>query len=151
MTIKLDKTQDDVADVFPPENGAHFYWKGFYFDVNGELVKHPDLFDEKAAAKLARLTALETANAAAKEARRKALEAAGQNPDELPEDDETANEKDEKIDLKAWLRGKERIIFPHVQKAIQDQYGANPTSKKQAVEFLVGELNLVSPEDVNVL
>src|SRR4051794_26621811 len=104
MTIKLDKTRDDACDVFPPEHGAHFFQAGFYFTIDGELVTHPELFDEKAAAKLKRMQALEEANAKMKEVRRKTLEEAGVDPDTADEDDEDKAEGDDKIDLKAWLR-----------------------------------------------
>jgi hypothetical protein len=154
MALKLDKTRDDCCDVFPPENGAHFYQRGFYFDQNGDVVRHPDLFDEKAAARLKRLEALDKANEAAKDARRKALEEAGEDPDAANdnEDDDAANDNEtQKVDLRAWLTGRSKLIFPLVQAAIRDQHGVNATSKKQAIEFLVGELGMVAPEDVRVI
>jgi hypothetical protein len=157
MSIKLDKTRDDCCDVFPPENGAHFYMQnGFYFDQNGDVVREHrrhvvKFLDEKNATRLKRLEALDKANEAAKDAKRKALEEAGVDPDShRPRTTSEANDNEKKVDLKAWLRGKQKIIFPLVQAAIQDQHGVNATSKKQAVDFLVGELGLVEATEVRV-
>jgi hypothetical protein len=150
---KLDKSKD-YGDVFPPENGAHYMQGSFYYDQHGDIVTHPALFDEAAAVKLKRLESLEKANEAAADARRKALEADGLSAAEIDaaqdESDKDADKgADKKLDLRAWLRG-EKMIFPHVQKAIQDQHGYNAINKRQAVEFLVGELGLVDPSDVKV-
>jgi hypothetical protein len=149
---KLDKSKD-YGDVFPPENGAHYMQGSFYYDQHGDIVTHSALFDEAAALKLKRLESLEKANEAAAEARRKALEADGLSAEEIDaaqeESDKDEGEGEKKLDLKAWLRG-EKMIFPHVQKAIQDQHGYNAINKKQAVEFLVGELGLVDPAQVRV-
>lgn len=149
--LKLNKDREH-AIVFPPENGAHFMQGDFYFDQDGELVTHPDLFSPQAEKKAKRLAALEIANAAAKDARRKSLEAEGIDPDTVPEtdDDEEIAEEKKKLDLKAWLRGEAKAIFPLVQAAIKEQHGFNAVSRNAAKEFLVGELGLVAPEAVRV-
>lgn len=157
MSIKLDKSRD-YSPVFPPLGDAHHMQNGFYFDVDGEIVtgEHREeggnvvkFLDEKNATRLKRLTSLDIANKAAKEAKRKALEEAGVDPDSIPEDEEEAT-TEEKVDLKAWLLGKVKIIFPTVQAAIKAEHNYAATSKKSAVDFLVGELGLVEANQVRV-
>src|SRR5208337_3418242 len=84
--IKLDKDKLH-GTVNPPIFGAHFVQgeppHEFYFDHNGELITHPNVFSPEHVEKLKKIHLRRQADKAANEARKKFMAQSGMTEEDL--------------------------------------------------------------------
>ena len=121
-----------------PHAGVHFYQDGLPIDAQGFLVaNHPDLQgDGKQATKL-REIAERKLRKGIKQAKRDEVSETDA-PVEVDEDDGEIDD-DQPVNLEAWARGEQRVVWGEVTQAIARRFSRRVASKKDAIEFLVAE------------
>ena len=138
--VKLDKGKP-FATVCPPENGAHFFQDGFYFDHHGVLA--PDMLDGEANERLRKLENRKLADAAANEARRKFMEQSGLSAADLEGEDalttvmQAATTDTAGVDLVGWARGAKQYPFFAVRKAAKDQYAYAGDTRDAIITWMI--------------
>jgi hypothetical protein len=149
--VKLDRSKP-VSTVVPPENGAHFFQDGFYFDHHGNLA--PEMLDADARERLRKLENRKKADAAANEAKKKFMEQHGLSAADLEGEDAVNNVMQTiaaggtgAIDLVAWAKGEKDYIFGAVRKAVKEQYSYVGDNRAAIINWMI-ENKKISESDV---
>ena len=149
--ITLDRTKP-FSTVHPPENDAHFFQSGIYFNAAGEVVEA--LLTDESRKIIGKRKAEDAARAAADEAYRSAMEGEGDtNPPPLNVkigEEAKPPAAPEDVDLKQWLLGQKSYGFFSIRKAVTDTYNRSFQNKDDIIKFLTEEEMLVPAEAVRV-
>ena len=144
--VRMDKSREysTVHGERPPDDphaGIHFYQDGLPFDAHGILVAdHPELQgDSKQATKLRELVERKMKKAS------KVAAVEEKSPNALADDDEPEDDQEPEVDetepvnLEAWARGEQKVIWNEVSQAIARRFSRRVGGKKDALEFLIEE------------
>ena len=147
--ITLNRSKP-FSTVHPPENDAHFFQNGIYFDAAGDIVEA--LLTDEGRKIIAKRKAEDAARAAADEAYRHAMESDGDTqPPPLAVkigDDANPPPATKGVNLKKWLLGEERHLFTDVRKAVMDTYNRSFQNKDDIVKFLTEDEKIVPADAV---
>ncbi len=147
--IKLDKSKPHAV-VVPPENGAHFFQDGFYFDHHGVLA--PGMLDAAAEERLRKLENRKKADAAANEARKKFMEQSGLSAADLEGEDalttvmQAATVDTIGVDLVGWAKGDKQYPFFAVRKAAKDQYAYAGDTRDSILTWMIDNKKIVEQD-----
>jgi hypothetical protein len=151
----LDRTKH-FGTVNPPENGAHFWQNGFYYDNDGHLCEH--MMDDAARMKKRGIDADAAAARAAIAARNEYLRSQGVatpesqappaevvQPPELPDD---SNIPPTEIDFRGWLLGTKTYNWMTVRSAVRTIYKRDCVNIDALRDFLVDEVGHAKPDEI---
>jgi len=155
---ELDRTKP-FGTVIPPENNAHFWQAGFYYNVEGKLIH--EMMDDTARAKLRSVEADAQAARAAIAARNEYLRSQGvltpetQAPPHIPvtaplTGEEADDPPADAIDFQGWLRGEKNYHWQSVRSAVRLKYNRECANVDAIRDFLVDDMGLVPREDVRI-
>jgi hypothetical protein len=139
MRRHLDRSRYFATEHGGFDNAVRYWQDGLAFDADGKLVK--TRLTPKQPRRLGAAGAVASPPAALGESAATAPEAAAPAAPESPPNGE--------VDLERWLKGAERHVPTKVFAAVKRRYARRVTTFAEAVEFLVGEVKLVPPADVD--
>ena len=140
--MRLDRSRYFATEHGQFEDAARYWQDGLAFDADGKLVK--TRLTPKPPRRLAAAGAVASPPAAPVESAAPEAAAAA----EAVAAPEPAKPNDE-VDLERWLKGEVRYVSTQVFAAIRRRYGKTVTTFDESAAFLVGEVKLVPPADVD--
>lgn len=123
-----------------PHHGVCFFQDGLPFDAAGRLLL--DKVDQRNPELVALAQRKVKQAEAARAARAKGADGAGKA------DGPPAQGDPNDVNLEAWLRGELQYHWSTITQTVKARYGRVVADKKQAVNFLVADERLLTPEQI---